>query len=48
MPNKKWENDWKSSFKIIGFCDLPKWEVYTDGWLDVRIHFQDLHLIIPF
>lgn len=30
-PTKKWENDWKSSFKIIGFCDLPKWEVYTDG-----------------
>lgn len=45
------ENNWKSIFNIIGFCDLPwifsECEVYI-LCSNVRIHFQDLHLIILF
>ena len=45
------ENSWKSIFNIIGFCDLPwifsECEVYI-LCSNVRIHFQDLHLIILF
>lgn len=45
------ENNWKSIFNITGFCDLPwifsECEVYI-LCSNVRIHFQDLHLIIPF